>query len=109
MLTDTIKNELIKGLLDIFQGDISMIILYGSVARNEAGPESDIDIAIIMKKDMDEDRKDRFISWSADMDIRYDRVFSIVDIREDNMKKWGNVLPFYRNVQEEGVVLWKAA
>lgn len=86
-----------------------MIILYGSVARNEAGPESDIDIAIIMKKDMDEDRKDRFISWSADMDIRYDRVFSIVDIREDNMKKWGNVLPFYRNVQEEGVVLWKAA
>ncbi len=109
MLTDTMKNELIKGLLDIFQGDISMIILYGSVARNEAGPESDIDIAIIMKKDMDEDRKDRFISWSADMDIRYDRVFSIVDIREDNMKKWGNVLPFYRNVQEEGVVLWKAA
>ena len=87
MLTDTMKNELIKGLLDIFQGDISMIILYGSVARNEAGPESDIDIAIIMKKDMDEDRKDRFISWSADMDIRYDRVFSIVDIREDNMKK----------------------
>lgn len=87
MLTDTIKNELIKGLLEIFQGDISMIILYGSVARNEAGPESDIDIAIIMKKDMDEDRKDRFISWSADMDIRYDRVFSIVDIREDNMKK----------------------
>ena len=109
MLTDTIKNELIKGLLEIFQGDISMIILYGSVARNEAGPESDIDIAIIMKKDMDEDRKDRFISWSADMDIRYDRVFSIVDILEDNMKKWGNVLPFYRNVQEEGVVLWKAA
>ena len=109
MLTDTMKNELIKGLLDIFQGDISMIILYGSVARNEAGPESDIDIAIIMKKDMDEDRKDRFISWSADMYIRYDRVFSIVDIREDNMKKWGNVLPFYRNVQEEGVVLWKAA
>ena len=108
-MTDTIKNELIKGLLEIFQGDISMIILYGSVARNEAGPESDIDIAIIMKKDMDEDRKDRFISWSADMDIRYDRVFSIVDIREDNMKKWGNVLPFYRNVQEEGVVLWKAA
>ena len=104
-----IKNELIKGLLEIFQGDISMIILYGSVARNEAGPESDIDIAIIMKKDMDEDRKDRFISWSADMDIRYDRVFSIVDIREDNMKKWVNVLPFYRNVQEEGVVLWKAA
>lgn len=50
MLTDTMKDELIRGLLDIFHNDISMIILYGSAARNEATSESDIDIAIIMKK-----------------------------------------------------------
>ncbi|MGN0354345.1 MAG: nucleotidyltransferase family protein [Muricoprocola sp.] len=103
------KNDLIKGLLDIFHNDISMIILYGSVARNEFTLESDIDIAIIMKKDMDENTKERFIYWSADMDIRYNRVFSIIDIQEENMKKWGNVLPFYKNVQKEGIVLWKAA
>ena len=35
--------------------------------------------------------------------------FRIVDIQEDHMKKWGDVLPFYRNVKEEGIVLWKAA
>ena len=109
MLTDTMKDELIRGLLDIFHNDISMIILYGSAARNEATSESDIDIAIIMKKDMDENAKDKFICWSADMDIRYDRVFSIIDIQEENMKKWGNVLPFYQSVQKEGIILWKAA
>ncbi|MDO4492095.1 MAG: nucleotidyltransferase domain-containing protein [Lachnospiraceae bacterium] len=103
------KDELIKGLLDIFHDDLSMIILYGSVARNEETLESDIDIAIIMKKNMDVNAKDRFICWAADMDVRYDRVFSIIDIQEENMKKWGNVLPFYQNVQKEGIVLWKAA
>lgn len=109
MLTDAMKNELIDGLCAIFREDISMIILYGSVARKEATPESDIDIAIVMKRTMDEEKKNKFIHWAADMDLRYDRVFSIVDIQESNIKKWGRVLPFYRNIQEEGVVLWKAA
>ncbi len=109
MLTEIMKEELIKGLLDLFQDDITMIILYGSAARNEATPESDIDIAIITKKDMDETIKNKFICWSAEMDIRYDKVFSIIDIREDNMKKWGKILPFYQNVQKEGIILWKAA
>lgn len=109
MLTDTIKNELVKGLRELFHEDLSMIILYGSVARNEATPESDIDIAIITKKDMDEEIRNRFISWAAELDMRYDKVFSIIDIKEENMNKWGKVLPFYQNVQKEGVILWKAA
>lgn len=86
-----------------------MIILYGSVARNETTYESDIDIAIIIKKEMDDQTKKRFISWAADMDIRYEKVFSIVDIQEDNMKKWERVLPFYQNIRKEGIVLWRAA
>lgn len=109
MLPDQMKEELVRGLRNIFQKNISMIILYGSVARNEAMGESDIDIAIIVKEPMDEETKKHFISWVSDMDIRYERVFSIVDIQENNMKKWGNILPFYQNVTREGIVLWKAA
>lgn len=106
MLTNAMKDELVNGLVSIFRKDISMIILYGSVAREEATSESDIDIAIIIKNDMDENTKDKFICWSADMDIRYDRVFSIIDIKEENLKKWGEILPFYQNVKKEGIVLW---
>lgn len=109
MLPDEIKEELVQGLTDIFQKNMSMIILYGSMARGEATDESDIDIAIIIKSEMDDQTKRRFISWAADMDIRHERVFSIVDIKEDNMKKWERVLPFYQNVRKEGVILWRAA
>ena len=83
--------------------------ILGSVARNENTDESDIDIAIIVKNEMDEATKERFIRWSAELDLRYDRVFSIIDIQEENMEKWGKVLPFYQNVQKEGRVLWQAA
>ncbi len=41
MLSDLMKEDLIKGLLDIFSGDIEAIILYSSVARKESTPESD--------------------------------------------------------------------
>ena len=41
MLTDMMKDELVKGLLNLFHENLSMIILYGSVARNEATSESD--------------------------------------------------------------------
>lgn len=109
MLTNSMKEEIVNGLLDIFSSGISAIILYGSVARNENTSESDIDIAIILKENMDDTAKERFIRWSAEMDLRYERVFSIVDIQEKNMKKWGQVLPFYSNIQKEGIVLWKAA
>lgn len=109
MLPDDMREELVRGLIGILGENISMIILYGSVARNEATDESDIDIAIIVKNQMDEETKRRFVSWAAGMDIRYERVFSIVDIQESNMEKWGYVLPFYQNVRKEGIVLWKAA
>lgn len=109
MLSDDVKKELVQGLTNIFPKNISMIILYGSVARNEATDESDIDIAIIVKEQIDGDTRKRFVRWAADMDLRCDRVFSIVDIQESRMKKWESVLPFYQNVRKDGIVLWRAA
>ena len=109
MLTNTMKDELVRGLLEIFEDNIEAIILYGSVARNESTQESDVDIAIIIRTDMSDITREKFIQWSAELYLRYDRVFSIVDIQEKNMQKWGDVLPFYQNVQKEGIVLWKAA
>lgn len=102
-------NELVDGLRKIFDGNIRQIILYGSVARNEATPESDIDIAIILQKGLTETDREPFVSFAADLDLKYERVFSIVDIEQRNMEKWGDILPFYKNIRDEGVVLWKAA
>ncbi|SCZ77499.1 hypothetical protein [Pseudobutyrivibrio xylanivorans] len=34
---------------------------------------------------------------------------SIVTIDYDQYVEWNKTLPFYRNVEKEGIVLWKAA
>ena len=42
--------------------------------------------------------------------LGYDKIrFYINYIQEEQLENWGEVLPFYKNVREEGVVLWKAA
>lgn len=109
MLSAEMIQDLVNGLQNIFGNSIEQIILYGSVARNEASEESDIDIAIILQDDMLDGMKQRFIKWSSEMDLRYNKVFSIVDINKQTIEKWGNVVPFYKNIQKEGIVLWKAA
>lgn len=108
MLTDDMIFDLTNGLQNIFGSEIYQIILYGSAARNEATEESDIDIAILLTKEMDTRVRDRFIDRAAKIDRKYGKVFSIVDISREKMEQWGNVLPFYRNIRKEGIVLWAA-
>ena len=85
------------------------IILYGSVARGTETAESDVDIAIIINGKLDEAMEDALSDVIVDMNLKYDKVFSVVDIDEEELAKWGKVLPYFRNVKNEGIVLWKAA
>ena len=62
MSSDLMKEDLIKGLLDIFSGDIEAIMLYDSVARNESTSESDIDSAVIIKREMDDEKNGNVLS-----------------------------------------------
>ena len=109
MLSEEMIHDLVNGLQLIFAKNVSQIILYGSVARQEESAESDIDIAIIIEDIQNPEMRKKFIEWNSEMDMKYNRVFSIVDIEKANMDKWGDVLPFYKNIKKEGVVLWKAA
>jgi predicted nucleotidyltransferase len=109
MLFKDMENELISGLLDIFGDNVSKIILYGSVARNEETDESDIDVAVIITSPVSDDVRNLFINWSAQMDLKYDCVLSVIDIEKEKFDMWENTLPFYRNVSREGIVLWTAA
>ena len=45
----------------------------------------------------------------VDMDLKYNKVFSVIDIPDTDFVRWKEIVPFYRNVDSEGVVLWKAA
>jgi predicted nucleotidyltransferase len=108
-MNQMISNDLVEGLLKIFPNYLISIILYGSVARGDDTNESDVDIAIILENEPDSKSLDYLIELSVDLDIKYNKVFSIIDIDYKEFSKWQNTLPFYKNIKEEGVVLWTAA
>ena len=45
----------------------------------------------------------------VNLNLKYDKVFSVIDIDYAVFKKLENITPFYKNVNKEGIVLWKAA
>jgi predicted nucleotidyltransferase len=103
-----ILDRLIPELTKIFDGVLESVILYGSVARNTQTEESDVDIALIVKGYTDE-MYDSMIDMTVDLELEYGKVLSVLLIDYDNFKKWENVMPFYKNVKAEGMILWKAA
>lgn len=104
VITDKIVSQILKdGKLKI-----SSIILFGSYARGTADAESDIDIMILC----DDDNKiveERFMDVFHKVDkIAYEHDVMIqTDIKNKHFfDKWKDDLPYYRNIMEEGVVLY---
>lgn len=104
-----VLKELVDGILTIFESRVVRIVLYGSCARGTAGGKSDVDIALLIKGTLDKDTEDKLSDLVVDLNLKYDKVFSVIDIDYEMFKKWENTTPFYRNVNKEGIVLWKAA
>ncbi len=91
----------------VYGSALEKIVLYGSYARGEQTPESDVDIALILRRD-DEKKHDRMTDIVVDYELEQDTVLSVVTIDASHYRKWLRVLPFYTNVEKEGIVLWKA-
>ncbi len=108
-MQQTMFDELVHGLLSILAEQTVQIVLYGSTARGTAEPESDIDIAIFLTHKLDARQEDELSSLIVELNLKYNKVFSVVDIDQETYQKWRSVAPFYRNVDKEGIVLWKAA
>lgn len=104
-----ILQELVDGILHTMPEQPIRIVLYGSVARGTQTEESDVDVALIMNGQLDNQTEDKLSDFIVDMNLKYEKVFSVIDIDIEQFRKWENVLPFYKNVKKEGIVLWKAA
>ena len=104
-----IMNELIEKTIPIFGDKLKKVILYGSYARGDYDAESDVDVMFLVDKEEAELRKDvdKVISLETEIGLQYD-VF-ISPLLQSNAKflKYLPVIPFYQNIEKEGIVFYE--
>lgn len=104
-----IFRKLVPGLRAIYGNLLVSIILYGSAARGTQTPESDVDIAVILKEGATKKMYDQQLDLVVDLQLEYDIILSIVRLDFTQFTEWENVLPYYKNVKKDGVTLWPVA
>ena len=106
---EQIIEEFVNGVKRILGNNLKKIILYGSYARGDYTEDSDIDIMILTDLEGKELEKYRNKIYDYCYDIEEKNNFHI-DLSPlvkniDRFNYWLEGLPFYMNVQKEGVVL----
>lgn len=102
-----IINDLIEEITPILGNRINKIILYGSYARGDYKKNSDIDIMILTDFNDEEIVKYKELIWNItyDLELENDIIISSILKNIDKFNHLSNILPFYTNVNTEGIVL----
>lgn len=82
---------------------IEQIIWYGSTARGKTRKNSDLDIAIVVKKDTPAVHSE-IIGTSLEFAVKYHTPISPIVLEKRELSQWS---PFIENIKNEGKVLWK--
>lgn len=109
MTIDLALEKLIPGLQEIYGDLIDSVILYGSTARGTQTADSDVDVAILLRAGATKVMRDQMLDLVVDLELACGKVLSVLFIDYDKFAEWKDVLPFYKNIRKDGVVLWQAA
>ena len=105
ILLQTLLKSYIEELSKIYGMHLKKVILYGSYARGDNTPESDIDIMIIIDDAEENIMKyhNLFSKTAALLGMKYDVLLSVLFRDKRNFYKRAQYMPFYKNIVNEGV------
>lgn len=85
-----------------YQAQFKGLILYGSVARHEAGPTSDIDLLVLLKQPFDYFRELRaIVDLLYAVQLESEHLISAKPAPQDDFER--GIIQLYRNVKREGI------
>ncbi|MBQ6973106.1 MAG: nucleotidyltransferase domain-containing protein [Synergistaceae bacterium] len=99
-------DEIVEAILSVMGDEAVRIILYGSVARGDNTWESDVDIAVLTTRKYDDNDRRRVRDVISPLNWKHETLISVTTIDEKRFYDWVDDLPFYHNIDIEGVVLW---
>lgn len=101
----------IKRLEHVYGKHLKTVILYGSYARGDFRENSDIDIMILLDIDDMEIKKFRHQLSDVTYDFNMTKGVDVKPIAksQEHFEKWKSSYPFYKNIVDEGIVIYEVA
>lgn len=97
-----ILSELKTGLTDLYGSRLVDLVLFGSQARGDATPESDIDVLVVLAGEVDPyDEVSRISTLTASISLKHDMVINCLFVSAERYSKGQS--PLLLNVRREGV------
>lgn len=92
---------------DVLKAHFKKMIVYGSYARGNYNENSDIDIMVLTSLPEEQTGmvEDKLYDAAFDFLMRYGVNISVIVKNEEHFNYWLGVVPFYDNVEREGVVI----
>ncbi len=102
--------QYVEGIRAIYQDSLRAVILYGSYARGDFRPDSDVDIMILVDADDESIQQNmRAVSYMTyDFNDAHDLDVAPIVKNISHFKEWEDVYPFYHAVKTEGVSVYAA-
>ena len=104
---DLVISKFINEVSKLIGNRLKKVILYGSYARGDYDKNSDIDIMILTDFNDEELKQNRIKirDIACNIELEEDVVISPIVRNIDKYNERVDIIPFYINVQKEGVVI----
>lgn len=97
-------DELKEALAGVYGERLQGIYLYGSYARGDFGPDSDVDLLVAVEGEVKPTREmDRLSGIVADICLRHDLLMAVYPVPADWLA--GRKSPLFENIRREAVPL----
>lgn len=105
---DSIRDILVlfeQNVKEIMGESLSRLLVYGSYARGDYTENSDVDVMVLtsLPENKIEPVEDSLYDAAFEILMEYGIQISVIVKNEEHFKYWLGALPFYDNVEREGI------
>jgi predicted nucleotidyltransferase len=88
---------------NLYGSSLKQLILFGSQARGDATPDSDIDLLIVTQKKLSKSDREQVINFISDVSINQNILINFIEMSPQRFQTENS--PLLLNIRREGILL----